>query len=336
MTPSELDPRYIERLSELPFVRGARFAHSELAADSLVELLTPRGQVAFRLQAYSGLLTRQAVGPLLARWSGANSGAPLLVSAPHVPRAIARLLAEADINFVDLAGNCRIRVGEDYLAAIEGRAAVERPRREVRLRGPGYQVVFGLLVEPGLASQPVRAIADEVGVGKTVVADTLRALELRGLIVGGRKRLVERRGLARLWLGGYGGIVRPSLLIGRYRVAERAPGELEARMTPILDANGAWAWGGAAAAERVLPHYRGEETVVHLLQPTADLARRLRAVPDDDGHLVLMHAPGPLALRAAAPRTVHPLLIYAELMEGDERAREAALLLAERHLKDFV
>jgi hypothetical protein len=65
----------------------------------------------------------------------------------------------------------------------------------------------------------------------------------------------------------------------------------------------------------------------------SDLQKRLKALPHREGRLTILGVPGPLAFRGQAPRTVHPLLVYTELiLTGDDRAREAATELRERFL----
>ena len=66
----------------------------------------------------------------------------------------------------------------------------------------------------------------------------------------------------------------------------------------------------------------------------ADLARRLRVLAAPDGPLILMRTPGPMALVGPKPRTVAPLLVYAELLQGGEkRAIEAAAEVRRKYLE---
>lgn len=58
-------------------------------------------------------------------------------------------------------------------------------------------------------------------------------------------------------------------------------------------------------------------------------------IADPAGELTLTRAPGPLAFEGRTPDTVHPLLVYADLMtEGHDRAREAAAEIYERYLEE--
>jgi hypothetical protein len=62
--------------------------------------------------------------------------------------------------------------------------------------------------------------------------------------------------------------------------------------------------------------------------------RRLELVPDPQGPVSVMRAPGPLAFEGPEG-TAHPLLVYTDLLhEGESRAREAAVVFAEKYLKD--
>src|SRR5262245_1723517 len=100
---------------------------------------------------------------------------------------------------------------------------------------------------------------------------------------------------------------------------------------PTLDRRVDWRWGGGAAAQRLTRYYRGEKTVVHVAEAPLDLPKLLRAAPDRNGPLTILRVPGPVALKGATAHTVHPLLVYSELLaDGSERAIDASERIAER------
>ena len=85
---------------------------------------------------------------------------------------------------------------------------------------------------------------------------------------------------------------------------------------------------------RLTKHYRGEETVLHVDTPPADLANRFRALPAQGGPLTILRLPGQIGFEGILPRTAHPLLVFTELLTtGKERAREAAQKIRERYLE---
>jgi hypothetical protein len=64
------------------------------------------------------------------------------------------------------------------------------------------------------------------------------------------------------------------------------------------------------------------------------LLKRLRALPANDGPFIIYRTPSKVAFEGIAPRTVPPLLVFAELMAtGDSRARETAKEIREHYLK---
>ena len=135
-------------------------------------------------------------------------------------------------------------------------------------------------------------------------------------------------------MAGYATVVRPRLLVGRYRTNDADPETLEERIEKALGETVTWAWGGGAAAMRLTKLYRGEATVLHVDVPPADLARRLRALPAEGGPLTILQGPGRIAFEGALPRTVHPLLVYTELLTArSARARDAAREIQERYLR---
>jgi hypothetical protein len=67
------------------------------------------------------------------------------------------------------------------------------------------------------------------------------------------------------------------------------------------------------------------------------MQRQLNLLPAKDGPVVVLGVPGPLGLEGPAPHVAHPLLVYTELLvEGDERAREAAEEIRSRYLEQAM
>jgi hypothetical protein len=350
---------YVARLKELPFVEEARLAELEprrrrIGWDALLEIRAGGRTHRFLVEhKRTPRLDYALVDALLGRLA-AQTDARWVLFTPHVTPPMAAHLQRQGVNYMDLAGNCRLIIDKGHVAIIEGR----RPARgveEARVVGPaGYQVLFALLVRPELLQTPIRDVAREAGVGKTVVATTLQRLEQAGLVARTQTKavLVKPKELLDRWLTGYHDILRPRNLVGHYRTPDRTPVELENRVeealglrtqVPLLDRDKTeeletrrlhWAWGGAAAAYRLTGHFRGEATVLHIDPPPIDLTRHLRLLPARAGNLTILRAPGPMAYEGAAPRTVHPLLVYAELLATrDDRAREAAVEVRERFLR---
>lgn len=339
MDSLELQP-YLDQLAGLPFIRKVEVLPKKRApllpfgldarlllwtdsdrSEFLVEL--KRGQVGYSVAAQ---LTAQA-GETEASW---------LLMAPAISGPLGDQLARSGIQFVDRAGNCFVRIGE-RMARIQGKRA-PKVRRTRGIRTAGYKVLFALLAEPGLLSQALRTIASEADASRQAVADMLERLVEEGFVVQGprgRRWVAERRSEAiDLWVSGYKTLVRPSLDIGTYQLAKKEPKAMEAAIVRALTNRCEFRFGGTAGAFRLVGHYRGDRTLVHVANVPADLVSLLRAMPSQEGQLLLLHTPGPGALRGPVPDAAHPLLVYAELLaDRDPRAVEAAKLVHDRYLE---
>ncbi len=327
---------YVEHLVQLPFVRRVRLRWGDGEVDGQVVLTTAdRRNVALPFE-----LKRSHLGVETAhRLIGMAGKLPgLLIMAPAVGLGLGQQFVEANVNYVDLAGNCHLKIGDRYVAHIQGQRGRAPEPAGRALRTPAFRVLFALLAEPELATATTRALAEAAGGVSPQTAHNLRTrlvadgvlVEARGALVwapGGRRRGID------LFLTGFGALAA-KLTVGRYRARGANVREHEAELTPHLDRLGEWRWGGGAAADRLTGFYRGDRTVLYLREaPPPDALRRLPLVPDREGNVVLRVAVGPLALRGPKPQAAHPLLVYADLVaEGNERSALAAEQVYERYL----
>lgn len=329
---------YIEHLLSLPFVRKATLRpapeRKRSGADGNLDLTTPRGRHRLVVEEKRSHLSQALVGDVVARAaSGVN--APLILFAPYVSPEMGALLTSHGISFVDRAGNCHLDLGGSYVGHVEGRKLRRSPDVPAGLRAPGFRLVFALLVEPGILNAPARELARASGVSLGTASNVLRRLEQDRLLVRtkSKRHLVKPDDLIQRWIAGYAETLRPQIFAGRFQTQDQDPPSLEDRVAGLLARDENWAWGGAAAAFRLTKHYRSDETILHVAAAGRDLPKRLKAIPHSSGRLILMGVPGPLAFRGEVPHTVHPLLIYTELvLTGSDRAREAASELRERFL----
>ena len=276
------------------------------------------------------------VGPFIADFACTKFRLVVEIDGPY--HEDADRFGRTKVNFVDLAGNCHLEVGDRYYAHIEGRRPESKPSTARALRGPAYQVLFALLADPDLTTAPARVLADAAGkVSPQTALDARRRFRDRGLLVGPPDALQwtprgYRQGLD-TFLAGFADTLAAGLIVGRYRARQRDVRDLEEGLTPRLDASVSWRWGGGAACERLTEYYRGDTTVIYVDDARPKLAADLQLAVDRQGPITIMRAPGPLAFDSPKSDTVHPLLAWADLLvEGDERATEAAGEIYNRYL----
>jgi hypothetical protein len=322
---------YLDELERLPFVKRARVvALSKHAAahngDALIALTTASGETRLPTELKRSHLSHEVAEHLV---NVARQSPGLLVLAPLVGAQLGELFAREEINFMDLAGNCNIRIGDTFLARIQGRRSPQREPADRSLRPPAFSVLFALAADPTLVQATTRALAQAAGSVSPQTAADMRAKLIASAIVfktkggfrwapGGRKQLLD------MFLFSYPHLAS-GFRIGRFRARQHDIGQLEAELVPRLDALGEWRWGGGAAAQRLTKYYRGDRTIVYLHGGNAAVAPRLQLVPDSSGDVILIRSMGPLVFDAPEPTVVHPLLVYADLLnEGHDRARDAA------------
>ncbi len=252
--------------------------------------------------------------------------------------------AKADLSVLDTTGNAFLHHGQTYVSVPSGIGHRRGHRTGKRITplpgswGPAsLRLVFCILIYPEHLRLTVRALAGMCNISIGTVSHTLQRLKQLGFIFpdGEKPALHQRQKLTAHWLNQYAQSLRPSLLLGRYRPANRdfyKTWKQEASKHPSLR------WGGEPAAD-ILTHnlvplhfiLYAEETGV------SALIKALKLIPDNGGNLELhaqfwAHEPW----QDVYPNTAHPLLVYAELLRnGDTRLLELAEALREQYLADF-
>ena len=334
-----LDAPYRSRLDQVPGVLSHRVLSASKAAgngdfDGRLVLRTRAGSHELLVQHLRSHVSREMASHVAATRRGSQ---PVLLLAPHIGSGVAASLLDAGLNYLDASGNCHIAVPPFYVH-VEGKTASRMTEAQAGVRGPGYQVLFAYLAQPALLDATIRAVAEVAGVSRQPVLAMRHRLQSDKYILSSKTQTRwhprRRDDALALWLHGYQTTVRGSLLAGTYRTRDRDPDELEARILELSakDPRAEYRWGGTAAAFRLTRTYRGERTVVHVDTDVFDPARRLGALADPQGNLIVMRAFGRINWPPER-ETVHPLLVYSELLtDGSERAREAAQELHERYL----
>jgi hypothetical protein len=342
---------YLERLADLPFVDRSRVLRCparerKARPDACIELAVGGRKRVFAVELkQSDPISRIAID----HWIGQMSAVPLnwILFASHVGPQLSRYLRQHRINFIDQDGNCHLSIDEGHVAYIEGRKRSAPAWESHGMGRAGYKILFALLARPGLVACPVREIATASGASKTAASSVLGRLTSEGIIGATRRDRILLRpdDLLQRWLNGYVDRLRPRLLFGRYETRIEDTDELDGFLRHELSTKGEgwfadgpktirWAWGGTAAEHRLLHYYRGTTTIIHFEAPPKTAARRLGLAPARSGSITFLGVPGPLAFEQRERNTVHPLLIYSELLaSGEERARDAARRIREQYLQ---
>jgi hypothetical protein len=259
--------------------------------------------------------------------------------ARYIPRPTGEQLATEQVNFIDLAGNMNLVLADKYSRTILGRPQEKTGAADTPMTAGQLQILFLFAAVPDAVRWPVRKIAAQAGVSKSKAAQVRQQLleKRAGDAHPETQGWLDRQRLETLLTSGYEQVLRPKLLLGRFRVPETKPEDFLARLARDLVTTGVRAsLTGGPAADLLQHFYRGPETPLFFTEWTPDIQRKLRMLPDRTGPVMILRAFGePVFWRKVGDLTVsHPWLIYVELLHSeDPRAHEAAEELRKKFLQ---
>ncbi|WP_411877479.1 type IV toxin-antitoxin system AbiEi family antitoxin [Polaromonas sp. YR568] len=261
---------------------------------------------------------------------------PTLLLTDYLTPPMAEKLHARKQQFADTAGNAYLDA-PGLLVYVMGRKLqghATAPAAGKAHTLTGLKVMFALLCDPELADAPQRAIAAAAGVALGAIPAVMADMQQNGhlLVQGKRRRLNANKRLLDEWALAYARRLRAKTLQAIYTVTD-----FEGWKTWPLDLREVL-WGAEPAADLlvnylrpgVLTLYAGKIPPRLLVEKKMKLASGAR--PDD--RTIEWRKPfwGKVPV-AARPDTVHPVLVYADLLAtGDARCMETAQLVYDEYL----
>lgn len=294
--------------------------------DARLRLRFDRQEIAYVAEVKRGLRP-PILGPILHHLGGRDD---VLLVADYVNPPVAETLRQHGIQFIDTAGNAYLARPPLFIFVKGQRPkeplATDREPKGRAFQPTGLQVLFALLCDPRLVDRPYREIAARANVAHGTVGWVMPELPRLGYVaeIGGGRRLTNGERLLARWVEAYAHVLRPKLLLGRYR-AERA------ELPPEFEATRYGLWlGGEPAAARMTGHLRPGTLTFYGVQPEARLLVDLRLRQDPDGNVDFRRR---FWNFGDGEGIVPPLLVYADLLAiGEARCLEAAKQIHERYL----
>ena len=339
-----LEP-FLERLANLPFVTRVESIEAKSVFggnyfDATVQVDTVAGSCQCPTVVKRSYLDLATVRSLVVTAKGlASQGRNLLVLARYIPLPTAKKLIDAAAHFIDLFGNAHFHhPPQIHWTSVGNRppAPLGHPRIQTAAT---LQLLFTLIAHPESAAWPVRDLADWAGVSKSKAAATRRSLLEDRMIraVDGQFKFNDPLDYINQLVSGYRQILRPRLMIGRFRAREGCVDDFLTRLQREASVRGfEFALTGGHASYRIRRYYKGPTATIFVRPAVQDLPRQLELLPDRGGPITLLRAFGKPVFWKKVDQTViaHPWLIYAELLsEALPRAHEAAVELRSETLQ---
>jgi len=300
--------------------------------DAVVHLRAGRRKTAYSAEIKANLT--HAVSALLVMKRAALKR-PLLLITRYVNPQMAEHLIRDGMEFIDTAGNAFINLG--FLQVI---SKGNQPADTGRLPFPrlfkasGLKLIYALLSTPGLSVKALREIAAKTGISLGAAAGMMDELKTRLYIVEdgrGIRRLIRKKDLFEAWVAAYPENLRPKIHLGRYR------GEHgwwhEKTLQP------AWAqWGGEVAASRLTDFLFPQEIIIYLTRSRLnEFLMENKLGLDSRGNVEILQRFWITDARAQEQETVHPMLVYADLLaSGNKRDSDAAKIIYDQYLAQYL
>lgn len=336
-TETQLINRIIDTFHELTPIR--------LEVEPPAELTHGEGQVRTDGNLYLRMPNGRTVGPLAVEIKpkidraefgqiyryATIPGLPAIVATEYVNPQMAATMAEANVLFIDAAGNALINAGDVYVFITGRKPPTTYQRRQPptrAFRAAGLRLILALLDDEELLNMPYRAIAEVTGVALGTITNVFNDLEELGYLqtVGKKRRLRNFDDLLHKWADAYIEKARDKQIIGRF-TAENWRNWTD----QDLKLAGAW-WGGEVAAAKMTDYLKPETATIYLDGPPGHFQARFGLKRDPNGTLELLENFWPKRMHRDL-QCAPPIVVYADLLTiGDDRTLETAKILYEKHL----
>ena len=260
---------------------------------------------------------------------------PLLLVAQTIPPGVKTILREKKIAYLDAAGNIFIDT-KDIFIRIEGNkfTPLAKGGNNRAFTKTGLKVVFHFLLYPDQVNTTYQEIAGATGTAIGNVKNVLDGLKNAGFLLQLDKKkmqLVNTRTLFDRWLTGYAEILKPNLLIGKYKMINPDARE---NWEQLPMENQQTFWGGEPAAAMLTNQLRPEILTVYTDDTAYPFMAKWKMIPKENGDICIYKKfwkEYPLFGAVTAP----PLLVYADLLlTNDPRNLELAQVIKQQHLPD--
>jgi len=267
---------------------------------------------------------------------------PCILVTSYISPGVAESLKKMKVQFMDAVGNAYVENSGIYVYVNKHTKPLwmVKEKSSSLFHSSGLKIIFVCLVESvnktlsenseGIAGN-LKSLANISGVSLGMASNVRNELIAQGYLVETSKRGFELQNRAKLlenWLKTYAERLRPKLLIGKYH-----PVNPQWWQTAKLDRK-SFLWGGEVAAAKLTGHLSPEIVTVYASSGINILINSEGLQPDDKGEVEIRS----IFWNSETYQNdgcVHPLLIYADLLVGDDdRSIETAKLIFNRYLSN--
>ncbi len=303
----------------------------------------------FDLVIKNNLTNQSAFNTLITALTPKEYRNSILLVVESLSKSLAYLLKKNSIYFLDTSGNMFIQTQDFFVFVLDSFSKQKKSSHKLGglFYATGLKVIFNMLISPQLLQCNQREIADTCDVSLGSVSRVMKGLKKAGFLAtfkSGNKQLVNKERLIALWIEGYSLNLRPKLLRGRYRFANRS--KIKKWKECPLERFQASFWGGEAAADLFTDYLSPEKLTIYTDDRVLEIMRALRLVPDNNGPIEILRVFWDVdyhqkyhfsSLAYQVNKPVVPIfLVYSDLViSKDDRNFEVAGILYEKYLPNL-
>jgi hypothetical protein len=247
---------------------------------------------------------------------------------------IKKELRDCYISYIEMSGNCFIYKHPLYVFISGNKSDKQKTTTNNRaFSKTGLKIIFAYLASSESINLPIRSWASMLDIGYTnfhYVNQGLKDLkylvakDANTMLLDNKKALLER------WIHHFEEKLKPSLLLGRFRFLDRT---YYGKWDTLEFKDTGTEWGGEPAGALLTGDLEPQLFTIYTAESKSDLINNYKIVPDEQGDIYVYknffrHYP------FAHGYTVHPILIYADLMiTGDSRNMKIAKDIYEQYIQ---
>lgn len=271
------------------------------------------------------------IGLILSKFQELDNNKNWLLVVDYLAKDVAEVLQQQNYNYIDVAGNAHIKVGELFIF-IEGKKkkSKEKKNQSRAFQEAGLKLLLLLISDPQSLQTSYRELADKTGISLGSVSNIFTELKATGfLLTTNNKRVLKNRDvLLDRWVVAYNEILKPRMLRKKYRLANEDHNFINANTAEF-----GFIWGGEAAAGIITNYLKSDQYIIYYDEDLPTLVRNLRFIPDNNGNIEVYNTFWTKDLNLKYHNTAPPLVVYADLMgSNSSRNIEAAKIILENGL----
>ncbi|MEX2437455.1 MAG: type IV toxin-antitoxin system AbiEi family antitoxin [Candidatus Paceibacterota bacterium] len=253
---------------------------------------------------------------------------PMILVAERLYPNIKILLNEAEIDWLDVAGNIHLKEKNTLIWVDHHTTTPDKKIKNRAFTKTGLKVVFLFLHDEAWLNRTYREIAEAANVALGNIKHVLDGLKEHNFIFAKNKNVLNLKNKEKLldqWLTAFADELKPRIQKERYKFINKEAEQNWMHMELGQDV----VWGGEPAADLLIHDLKPMEFILYTNKKRTELMKDYKLVPDEDGKIEVRE---PYWTVENEQPNVAPLLtVYTDLMEtGDPRNTNIAKRIYEK------